>query len=85
VPDDADLRGIQYYDIKGKIEKSGKTFKIVRVYTGSHLLTSEEMVVLLDNLIDECKKNGIETITPNELEEMRRLEIEQMHSFKGKN
>src|SRR5574344_2867991 len=74
VPYEANLRGIEYYIEKGKIERNGKYFKTIRVYVGSSRLDTTEMGILLDNLIEECKLQGIQTITPNELAKMRALE-----------
>ena len=74
IPDEADLRALEYYDVRRKIEKNGKLFKVVRVYVGSHLLDTVEMGLLLDNLIEECYLQNIETITPDELAKMRSLE-----------
>ena len=42
----------------------------LRVYTGSSQYNSEQMSRLIDELISECKEAGIETITPNEKEEL---------------
>lgn len=75
VPYEASLRGVEYYEEKGKIERNGKLFKTIRVYVGSSRLTTNEMIVLLDNMIEECHLQGIETITPDELAKMRSLEI----------
>ena len=52
VPYEANLRGIEYYIEKGKIERNGKLFKTIRVYVGSSRLDTIEMGILLDNLID---------------------------------
>lgn len=76
VVESANLRGIEYYEERGKIEKNGKTFKTIRVYVGSSKLNSKEMIILLDNMIEECKEQGIETKTPEELAKMRALELE---------
>lgn len=76
VPEKADLRALDYYDIKYKIEKNGKVFQAIRVYIGSSKLHSGEFTMLLDNLIEECKLQGIETMTPNQLQEMREREKE---------
>lgn len=74
VPYEATLRGVEYYEEKGKIERGGRLFKTIRVYVGSSRLLVDEMIVLLDNMIEECQLQGIETITPEELEKMRALE-----------
>ena len=75
VPYEASLRGIEYYIEKGKIERNGKYFKTIRVYVGSSLLDTTEMGILLDNLIEECKLQGIETMTQEELSKLRSLEM----------
>jgi hypothetical protein len=77
VPDEADLRAIEYYEERGKITKNNKLFKIIRVYVGSSKLNTVEMGILLDNLIEECKLQGIETMTPQELAKLRELEKER--------
>lgn len=77
VPYEASLRGVEYYEEKGKIERNGKLFKTIRVYVGSSRLTTNEMIVLLDNMIEECHLQGISTITPEELARMRSLEKER--------
>ena len=77
VPDEADLRAIEYYEERGKITKNNKLFKIIRVYVGSSKLNTTEMGILLDNLIEECKLQGIETMTPQELAKLRELEKER--------
>jgi hypothetical protein len=75
VPYEANLRGIEYYIEKGKIERNGKYFKTIRVYVGSSKLDTTEMGILLDNLIEECKLQGIQTMTPEELSKLRSLEM----------
>ncbi len=74
VPEESNLRALEYHEVRNKIEKNGKLFKVVRVYVGSSLLDTSEMGILLDNLIEECQSQGIETKTPREIAEMRALE-----------
>ena len=38
-----------------------------RVYRGSHTYDSREMAQLIDGTVEECKLQGIETMTPDEL------------------
>ena len=38
-----------------------------RVYRGTHEYNSAEMAKLIDGTIQECKAQGIQTLTPNEL------------------
>src|SRR5574344_1810577 len=75
VPYEASLRGIEYYIEKGKIERNGKLFKTIRVYVGSSRLDTIEFGILLDNLIEECKLQGIQTMTPEELSKLRSSEM----------
>jgi hypothetical protein len=75
VPYEASLRGIEYYIEKGKIERNGKLFKTIRVYVGSSRLETVEFGILLDNLIEECKLQNIETMTESELARIRSLEM----------
>lgn len=75
VPQEANLRGLEYYTIKREnIQEKGHLFKLIRVYVGSSKLNTTEMGILLDNLIEECKAQKIETITPEELLKIRSLE-----------
>ena len=47
-----------------------------RVYRGTHTYNSAEMAQLIDGTIEECKAQGIETLTPAEL---ARLEGYEKH------
>lgn len=42
-----------------------------RVYRGSHTYNIHEMALLIDGTIQECKEQGIETLTPNELARLK--------------
>lgn len=44
-----------------------------RVYRGSHTYNSAEMARLIDGTILECRAQGIETATPEELQRMEEL------------
>ena len=50
-----------------------------RVYRGSHTYNSQEMAKLIDGTVEECKLQGIETLTPAEL---ARLEGYEKQSYK---
>lgn len=67
VPEEEQLRGIEYYDKKSKIIKNGNEYRVYHVYTPSHELTTEEFAILLEGLCNECKEQGIETKSPDEL------------------
>ena len=70
VPSDKEIRGIEYYEKKSKINRNGKEFNVYHVYTPSHELSKSEFAILLEGLCDECKRQGIETLSPNELREL---------------
>ena len=44
------------------------------VYRGSHTYDTKEMAQLIDGTIEECKLQGIETLTPDELARMEGYE-----------
>ena len=48
-------------------EEMGKNVYFYRVYRGSHTYDSREMAQLIDGICEECKAQGIEVLTPNEL------------------
>lgn len=45
-----------------------------RVYRGTHTYDTKEMSILIDGTIEECKTQGIETMTPNELMRLKGYE-----------
>lgn len=70
VPQNYELRGIEYYEKLSTIKKGDNLFNVYRVYTPSHELKTDEFAILLDGLCEECKQVGIETYSPDELKEM---------------
>lgn len=46
--------------------------EIIRFYYGSSQYNTEQMSKLIDNIVQDCKALGIETIPPNELEGMKK-------------
>lgn len=74
VPADDEIRGIEYYERKSKIRREdGKEFYVYHVFTPSHELKTDEFAILLDGLIQECKQQGIETRSPEEIERDNKL------------
>lgn len=64
------LNGIGYLaEVSHKSNIEGCT--AVRTYYGSHTYDTKEMSRLVDYIIQECKEQGIETLTPRELEELK--------------
>ena len=67
VPSEIGIRGIEYYEKKSTINKSGKEFTVYHVYSPSHELKENEFAILLQGLCEECKQMGIETRSPDEI------------------
>lgn len=68
VPEETEIRGIEYYEKKSTIIKNGKKFNVYHVYTPSHELKTDEFAILLDGLIHEAIQQGIEVRSPSEIE-----------------
>lgn len=51
---------------------SPKGNKYIRCFYGSSVYDSAEMSRLIDGLITECREQGIDTLTPAEIEELKR-------------
>lgn len=54
-----------------KIGKDGKAYRTYLMLKGSHELNSREMGLLIDGLVDDCKQQGINTMTANEIAELK--------------
>lgn len=64
------LNGIGYLaEVSHKSRIEGCT--AVRTYYGSHTYDTKEMSRLVDYIVQECKGQDIETLTPNELAELK--------------
>jgi hypothetical protein len=59
-------------------EENGINVYFYRVYRGSHTYNSIEMNKLITGTVEECKAQGIETLTPIELQRMNE-EWKQRH------
>lgn len=73
VPEETEIRGIEYYEKKSTIIKNEKKFNVYHVYTPSHELKTDEFAILLDGLIQECEQQGIDTRSPDEIERDSKL------------
>lgn len=67
VPHGIELRGIQYFEKKGTTKIDGKIRDVYIVYVPSHELNTKEFALLINGLIQECKQQGIETRSPEEI------------------
>lgn len=57
-----------------KTGTDGKTYRWYVMLRGSRDMNVEEMTALVDLAVQDAKEQGIETLTPNELEHIRELE-----------
>lgn len=53
--------------------KDGKMYRTYLLLKGSHQLNSRDMSILLDGIIADCKEQGIETATPEEIKKMKEM------------
>ena len=68
----ADLfkRTIKYYEECGESLLNGKVFIHIKVFTGSSEFDTREMAIFIDGIVSEAKELGVETMAPQELEEL---------------
>lgn len=62
---------LKYYEEIGNGQVNGKDFTHYKVYKGSSEYDSKEMSILIDGVIQEAKQLDIETLTPQQIAEMR--------------
>ena len=55
----------------GEVTVNGQTGHQLQVYFGSSTFDSKEMSVFIDGIVSECKEQGIQTMTPTEIERMK--------------
>lgn len=68
-----DVKITDFYDYAeyiGESELNGKVFKHYRIFVGSHLYSSDEMAKFIAGIVLECKEQGIETETEEEIAKM---------------
>lgn len=61
---------VQCFDIRVKNDLTWYSYYVLR---GSHTYTTSEMARLINGTIEDCKEQGIETATPDQLREMQAL------------
>lgn len=72
VRSDIDVKGyFKYYEPVGTGTVNGSEFTHYKVFKGSSEYDTREMSILIDGVVDECKTQGIETMTPAELAVMK--------------
>jgi hypothetical protein len=55
----------------GESELKGKTFKHLAILIGSSQYDTKAMSILIDGIVQDAKEQGIETMTPNEIAELK--------------
>lgn len=60
----------KYYEAYGTAILQGKEFTHYKIWKGSSEYDSREMSILIDGIIQEAQNLGIETRTPEEIEQM---------------
>lgn len=60
----------RYIDVVGNGVVNGKQFTHYRALKGSSEFNSKEMTIFISGIVSECKEQGIETLTPIELEQL---------------
>ena len=55
----------------------GVTYRTYVLLKGSHDMNTAEMSALVDGMIQEAKAQGVETMPPHELEELRKYEFQK--------
>lgn len=73
IPSSVEVRGIEYFERKSKFIKNKMEYSTYLVYVPSHELNTKEFAFLLNGLCEACKEQGIETLSPNELAELKQL------------
>lgn len=62
---------IKYYEEESTIKKGDKLFKSYKAYLPSSEMNTKQMSVLIDGVVFEAKSMDIETMTPNQIEELK--------------
>lgn len=61
----------KYYEVIGESSLNGKDFKHIKIYKGSSEFDTKEMAILIDGVVNEAQQLGIETMTPDQIEELK--------------
>lgn len=64
----------KYCEVFAEGHLNGKDYNHVRIYKGSSKMDSAEFARLLDGTIQECEQQGIQTLTPREIAELKFIE-----------
>jgi hypothetical protein len=61
----------KYHEYETSSVLNGKEADWYRVFKGSSEFNTKEMAILIDGTVQECKEQGIETLSPNELKSLK--------------
>lgn len=61
----------KYHEYETSSVLNGKEADWYRVFKGSSEFNTKEMSILIDGIVQECKEQGIETLSPNELKSLK--------------
>lgn len=67
-----------------RVVDDGEVLDIYWVRRGSSTYNTEEMAILINGAVDECRERGIETLTPDELARMFAEGINAEHKDRGR-
>lgn len=71
---DVDVTGyFKYYKLAGNSELNGKVFNHYIIYKGTSEYDTKEMSIFIDGVVQEAQQLGIDTRTPEQIEELKRL------------
>ena len=63
----------KYYEKAGTSVLNNKEFTHYKIFKGTSEYDTKEMSIFIDGVVEEAKQLDIETKTPNELEELKRM------------
>lgn len=64
---------VKYCEEAGSSTLNGKLFKHYKVYKGSSEFDTREMSIFIDGVVSEAKELGIQTMTPDEIANLKSL------------
>lgn len=62
---------VKYCEEAGESTLNGKLFKHYKVYKGSSEFDTREMSIFIDGIVSEAEELGIQTMTPNQIAELK--------------
>lgn len=64
----------KYYDVVSRRMFNNNEFIIYRIYKGSSEYDIKEMSIFIDGVVQEAQQLGIQTLTPNQIMELKNME-----------